>query len=69
MLMFQPLYQRMVRKIREHGPDLHETFNRMDTDGDGLITPDEFKAGLEKMGLLVTDSDCGTFFAGCEFFF
>ena len=36
---------------------LREKFTEMDTDGNGTLTYDELKAGLAKLGSMLTETD------------
>eukprot|EP01050_Picozoa_sp_SAG11_P001508 SAG11_NODE_65_length_18798_cov_11.881224_7_plen_1529_part_00 len=49
--------RRMQEKFRDHGVDLKEAFEAFDDNGDGVISPAEFRRGIRAMGMNLLDSE------------
>eukprot|EP01050_Picozoa_sp_SAG11_P029816 SAG11_NODE_8547_length_1002_cov_1.467331_2_plen_71_part_01 len=51
------LIQQLHRKFVEHNVKVDEVFLAFDDDGDGEISPDEFRKGLTAMALNITTEE------------
>ena len=52
--MFLQVIEELVLLFRKHSINLHEAFRGFDRDGDGVISPAEFRRGLQSLSLDLT---------------